>query len=132
MSNNNYKVIESKELSSYNDRRYIIVDNNGNILDDAQGYGYKTVPNAHRCWMYKNRDKSKDKEKMEKINHIKEWMRSHKGFVDAMNQFAFEIYAGKWGDGDKFDSKFVEKMLKDYNLEIDFKPSELLKVWRKF
>ena len=32
----------------------------GEVLDDAQGYGYKTKRNAYACYGYKNRDKSKD------------------------------------------------------------------------
>lgn len=34
--------------------RYIIVDRlTGKILDNAQGYGYKTPASAYRCWNYK-------------------------------------------------------------------------------
>ena len=43
--------------------RYIIIDKEtGEVLDDAQGYGYKTKRNAYACYGYKNRDKSKDHE----------------------------------------------------------------------
>lgn len=42
--------------------RYIIVDaETGEILDDAQGYGYKTKQNAYKCWGYKHSDKHKSK-----------------------------------------------------------------------
>lgn len=38
------------------DRRWCIVDaETGELLDDAQGYGYKTIKKAHAAWNYKNR-----------------------------------------------------------------------------
>ena len=33
--------------------RYVIVNTAGIIMDDAQGYGYKTEKAAHRCWCWK-------------------------------------------------------------------------------
>lgn len=57
-------------------------------------------------------------------------MKKHKGFVEAMDTFAFEIAKGSWGAEDKFDAKFVKKMLKDNGLAPDFTAGELLKVWR--
>lgn len=61
------KVIESSSLSKQYNKRYVIVDEDtGEILDDAQGYGYRSAPNAYKAWAYKTRDKSKDKEKKKK------------------------------------------------------------------
>lgn len=48
-----------------------------------------------------------------------------------MEQIAFEIMKGSWGPDDKFDAKLVRQMLKDNNLEIDFKVTDLLRVWQK-
>lgn len=43
----NVKVVESKTLSSRYDRRFVIVDEETeNVLDDAQGYGYKSKQKA--------------------------------------------------------------------------------------
>lgn len=126
----NVSVIKSDILSSQYDIRYVVVDRDTNqILDDAQGYGYKTARGAHAAWAYKTRDKSKDKEKAQKRRHIRAWMKAHKSFVDAMDTFAFEIAKGSWGPDDKFDAKFVQRMLKDNGLEPDFTAGELLKVW---
>ena len=53
------KVVESKTLSSRYDKRFVVVDEEtGNVLDDAQGYGYKSKQKAMAAWNYKNRDKS--------------------------------------------------------------------------
>jgi len=42
--------------------RYVIVDDEtGEVLDDAQGYGYKSVQNAYRGWSYKSKSKKQQK-----------------------------------------------------------------------
>lgn len=132
MSEKNYKVIESKELSTADKKRYIVVDiQTGEVLDDAQGYGYRSIKNAYSAFVYKTRDKSKDKEKKQKELKIKSWMSKNKSFVRLMDQIAFEIQKGSWGPDDKFDTAFLKKMLEENNIEIEFSASELLKVWQK-
>lgn len=124
-------VMEDHTLSKKYEKRFVVVDKNtGEILDDAQGHGYKTVRNAYAAYSYKTRDKSKDKEKLVKRKHIQQWMKEHKDFVKMMDTFSFEIAKGSWGPDDKFDAKFVKKMLSDNGLETDFTAGELLKVWR--
>lgn len=104
--------IEDKKLSKGYDRRYIIVDKEtGEVLDDAQGYGYKSPQKAYAAYSYKNRDKTKDKERQEKERKIRKWMKSHKDFVRAMDTFSFEIAKGSWGPDDKFDAAFVRQMI---------------------
>lgn len=127
----NYDVVESSSLSKMYDRRYVVVDTDtGEILDDAQGYGYKSRQKAHAAWSYKNRDRSKDAEKKKKRQSILRWMKEHEDFVLAMDQFAFEIAKGSWGPDDIFDAKLVGGMLKARGYETDFTAAELLRVWR--
>ena len=84
--------------SETREKRYVIIDTeSGEIVDDAQGYGYKTAQKAYAGWSYKNRDKSKDKEKAEKERIIARWMRENKKFVRLLDRVAFEIHVGKWG-----------------------------------
>lgn len=124
-------VLEDVKLSTRYEKRYVVVDKNtGEVLDDAQGYGYKTKKNAYSAYYYKHRDKSKDKEKRAKKKHIQAWMKKHPKFISAMDTTAFEIAKGSLGPEDKFDAKLVKQMLKDWELEVDFTPGELLKVWR--
>lgn len=111
--------------------RYCIISTDtGEILDDAQGYGYKTAQKAYSAYAYKTRDKSKDKERFEKKKHIKNWMKEHKSFVNLMDGYAFDIAKGSMAPDDKFDAKFVKDLLKENNLHPDFTANELLKVWR--
>lgn len=129
----NYTVEFSPKHSQRGDRRYVVLDENGNIIDDAQGYGYKSKRKAHAAFQYKNRDKSKDAEKRKKREEIRTWMKQHKGFVKFMDQIAFEIAKGSWGPDDKFDAKLVRKMLKESGYtDLSFTAGELLRVWRKW
>ena len=125
-------VMLDSKLSKKDEKRFVVVDKNtGEILDDAQGYGYKTIRNAYAAYAYKTRDKSKDKEKLAKKKQIQKWMREHKDFIKIMDTVAFEIEKGSWGPDDKFNAKLVKEMLSENGLEIDFTVGELLKVWRR-
>ena len=123
---NNEPAYDTSEI-----RFRIISTDTGEILDDAQGYGYKTAQKAYSAYAYKTRDKSKDKEKLAKKKHIQKWMKEHKAFVRAMDDTAFEIAKGTWGPDDKFDAKQVKRMLNDFQLEPDFTAGELLRVWHE-
>ena len=128
----NIKVIEDNTLTKGYDKRYVVIDTDtGKLLDNAQGYGYKSIQKAYAAYSYKTRDKSKDKEREEKTKIIKKWMKEHKDFVELMNNISLEIAKGSWGPDDKFNTKFVQDMIKENNLSINFKVSELLKVWEK-
>lgn len=53
MDYSNIKVIRDAKLSQPYDNRYVIVDvNSGEIIDDAQGYGYKTMQKAYAAYAY--------------------------------------------------------------------------------
>lgn len=117
-------------VDRYETRFQIISTETGEILDDAQGYGYKTAQKAYAGFAYKNRDKSKDKERLTKKKHIKNWMRQNKSFVRLMDAYAFDIAKGTMGPDEKFDAKFVKKLLKEADLKPDFTAGELLRVWR--
>ena len=97
-------VVEDGRLSTQFEKRFIVIDKNtGEILDNAQGYGYKTVRNAYAAYAYKTRDKSKDKEKLAKKRQIQQWMKEHKAFVKMMDM----VY-GK----NSLSSKELDEMLR--------------------
>lgn len=124
--------IFSRELSSGRDKRYVVIDKNTQeVLDDAQGYGYRSPQRAYAAYAYKHRDKAKDKEKAAKAKKIRSWMKEHKDFVKLMDQIAFEIAKGSWGPDDKFDAKLVKQLLKENDLEPDFTAAELIRVWQQ-
>ena len=119
--------------SETREKRYVIIDTeSGEIVDDAQGYGYKTAQKAYAGWFYKNRDKSKDKEKAEKERIIARWMRENKKFVRLLDRVAFEIHVGKWGCEDKVDAKLVKDLLEENGYtDLPFSAGDLLRYWDK-
>ena len=126
------KAIVDSSLSRNGEKRYIIVNTEtGEILDNAQGYGYKSAQRAYAGFSYLSRDKSKDKAKKAKEKNIRKWMKENKDFVSLMDQIAFEIAKGSWGPNDKFNAALVRKMLKENDLHPDFTAGDLLRVWRK-
>ena len=73
------KVIRSEKLSTKWEPRFVIVDDNGNVLDDAQGYGYTSAQNAHRAWGWKHNKKARAKDR-----GIAKWWRKHKDFEERL------------------------------------------------
>ena len=127
MPSENIAVIESANLSSEYDKRYVVVDkDSGQVLDDAQGYGYKSIQKAYAAYSYKTRDKSKDAEKRAKKRHILTWLKEHKDFAGLMEAVAFDSVKC----GEPFNAATVKQMLKENNLDTDFTAGELLRVWK--
>ena len=78
METQNYKVAEMPSDDPY-DKRWAIIDDDGVILDDAQGYGYKSVQNAHKAYWFKF---GGGKEKIKKIDKLVEkFNKKNKDFV---------------------------------------------------
>lgn len=94
----NYKIVENSSLSRDRAPKYIVIDKEtGEISDDEQGYGYKTVQKAHVGYAYKTRDRSKDAESSAKRNRIVKWLKEHSQFRHLMDGIASEIAKGSWG-----------------------------------
>jgi hypothetical protein len=104
--------------------RYVVVDKDtGEILDDAQGYGFKTAEKAYKCFHYKHRSQEqRDKEK-----EIKAWIKDHKEFVDGLEDV--EFYQLK--SGGTLNSKIVAELLKESGLNVNFTAKEFLAVYRR-
>ena len=126
MSEQNIAVVEAENLSSQYDKRYVVIDKDtGQVLDDAQGYGYRSIQKAYAAYGYKTRDKSKDAEKRAKKRHILKWLNEHKEFDGLMEIAAWDSAKGC----EPFNAALVKEMLKANNLNPDFTAGELLKVW---
>jgi hypothetical protein len=105
-------------------RRRIIVGR-----EDKSALNNKTAEKAYAGWSYKNRDKSKDKEKAEKERIIARWMRENKKFVRLLDRVAFEIHVGKWGYEDKVDAKLVKDLLEENGYtDLPFSAGDLLTI----
>lgn len=71
-------------------RYRVVAEDTEEILDDAQGYGYKTIQKAYAAYGYKIR-KTRDVEKEEKTKEIKLWLKEHKGFSNLWNKLLLKL-----------------------------------------
>lgn len=123
----NIAVVEAPNLSHPYDKRYVVVDKDtGEVLDDAQGYGYKSPQKAHAAYAYKTRDRSKDVEKRAKKKRIQQWLNEHEDFRQLLEAAAWDCVKC----GEPFNAALVRKMLKENSLDTDFTAGELLQVWK--
>jgi hypothetical protein len=102
-----YKV-ESYRVGEWNETRYrILVD--GRVVDDAQGYGYKTAAKAHAAWNYKNGGRQRQ---LEKTKSAKEWLKSFpklKAEFDELVEWNFkQIALGEYTLADIFAQSRTE------------------------
>ena len=128
MASKNIKAIKSEVLSSRRSDRYVIVDTEtGEILDDAQGFGYKSAPKAYAAFSYKNKS---DKEKIEQMDHyvkVFKWMISHKDVIGYFDDI--EFYSVKYpGEYEPVSIKDAQEIMKKYDVDF-FKPKDLKYVW---
>jgi len=63
------KIIPKSNCETH-DPRYVIADDEGKIVDDAQGYGYKTKRNAYKAMYYQFKG-GKQKKQQETIDRKK-------------------------------------------------------------
>lgn len=76
-----YEVAIDKELSSCSEMRYVVVDSdNGEVLDNAQGYGYKTVSGAYAAYSYQRSHNMNGMDKNLRQD-VKNWIAEHRDFV---------------------------------------------------
>lgn len=55
-----YRAVLSPELSDAQTRRYVIIDTEtGQVIDDSQGYGYKTIRKAYEGFSYRFQSQKK-------------------------------------------------------------------------
>lgn len=129
----NYKAMRSPELSTNWEARYVVVDTDtGEILDNAQGYGYRTAQKAYAAYGYKTRDKAKDEQKRKKRKLVKEWCKSHKDIVRCLEDDEFCIAKGSYGPDDKFNAKWVKDAFEAYGVhDLPFTAGEFLRYWKE-
>lgn len=106
--------------------RYCIVSpETGEVLDDANGYGYKSAQKARAAFSYKKKGGQKNKEVEKRKAAIKRWIGKHEPFSDLMDYCAINA----WKSGEKFDYNIVEQLLADEGLDVWFTAEELFDVW---
>lgn len=122
-----YKVVKSDVLSGPWNSRFVVVDSETNaILDDAQGYGYKSAQGAYKAYAFKQKHPNPKKYKQDTKKKVKNFVAKHQEIFNSLNDVIW--YATK--DGENISSKEIEQFLKDNGInEIPVRVSELLKYW---
>ena len=133
--NTKYKatILITSNSSDENEARYVIKDmESGEIVDDAQGYGYKSARKAYAGWADKSRDKSRDAVKAQTDKMRSKWMKENKQFIRLLDTLAFEMWKNNRWTEDKVDAKFVRNLLEEQGYgDLPFTAGELLKYWQR-
>lgn len=66
--------------------------NTGEILDDAQGYGYRTAQKAHAAWAYKHPSKKQAGNRKKNMRANKTFVKEHPSIGDDWAQTALGVY----------------------------------------
>lgn len=66
--------------------------NTGEILDDAQGYGYRTAQKAHAAWAYKHPSKEQAGNRKKNMRANKVFVKEHPSIGDDWAQAALDLY----------------------------------------
>ena len=77
-------------VSRVQETRFVIInEETGEILDDAQGYGYKSPQAAYRCWSYKTKPKKARKHIQDIRKKNRSWVESNSDFFDSLEDDVF-------------------------------------------
>lgn len=114
--------IECVSMGRKYGRRYVVVSEDGKVLDDAQGYGFRSPDAAERCFAFQQSGKGKEVRKAE------EWwkQKAHRKILSAFENEAF--YAAK--EGRHILVAELKLLLELYGIDMDtigIKPSMLIK-----
>ena len=125
------KVVPFKNLNKNNEEyedfetRYAIADDEGKIVDDAQGYGYKTAQKAHKAMWYKFQN-GKQKIKSTEANR-KKFFKECPG-LDKFLQNIYEWNFKEIARGEVSDEDILNDVKEKFNVDM---PKEYLKNWLK-
>lgn len=125
MSESEVRVVVSPSLSQGYERRYVVVAATGEVIDDAQGYGYKSAQNAHRGRAYKSMSPQKKRQRDTVKKGVRRWCEKHSEFMADIERAM--LYALK--DGEEFTEADATALLKDHCLQPPFTVKELMRHW---
>ena len=151
-----YEAVYSEKLSQERgDIRFIIIDQDtGEILDDANGWGYRSARNAYRRFGYTQSSSQKDKKKKileVRLERARNFYRANKDLYEALinaGSFLPDLYTKLNDDGsetlsihnvdnkvkEKFSVKVVKRLLVEYGFLdwIPFSPEDVYEAYLKY
>lgn len=99
----------------YEEIRFAIADDNGKIIDDAQGWGYKTEQKAHRAMWYKFNGGEQKKKKTE--DSKRSFFNAHKGLERFINDI-FEINFKEIARGEITDDDILKEIKEKFGIDM--------------
>ena len=130
---NRYVAVYDSELSAImGSDRWVIKDSvTDEVMDNAQGYGYKSPQKAFAAFAYKGCEPQTFQATLARRKRIHHWLVNNPAFLDDMNHTAFELSKGMYGPDEVFNAAVVKELLKDHGITVEFTPAEILSVWEK-
>ena len=113
-------------VESISQGRFAIIDaETGEILDDANGYGYKSKQNAMRAWNYKTQPKDENVEKFKRT--IYDWWKQQHELSDLIDAIMFDTV---YKDGDDFTEKDAIEIARRYIEENNIEKPQGIHTWQ--
>ena len=111
------------------DHRWVIVnEETGEVLDDAQGYGYKSPQKAYAAWGWKSRSPEKKAREKTARKAVRKFLEEHEDVEEAIEQVEWDIAKGAYGPGVTLNAKMVSELLDGMGYkDLPFTASELLR-----
>jgi len=109
---------EEKQSCEFSEKRYVIVDGEGKTVDDAQGYGYKSVQKAQKAMWYKfGGGKQKIASKLTQSQH---YWKDKKKISDAISD-RMEINFKEIARGETTLEEIIVDVEKEFDVILDRK-----------
>lgn len=95
--------------------RWMLVDvETGEIVDDAQGFGYRTARGAHAAWAYHHQTSEQAHRRKINQKRNREFLRKHKHFEDAWAEVCLDCYKDGTEPGYSDFKDLVQEFASDY------------------
>ena len=114
------KIYTVEFINKNKERRYRVISReNGEVLADGNGYGYKTREGAYKAYYYLNRDKSLDKERLIGKIEAHKYLAHHPRLWDYLDNIYFEICRGRITNL-SFDKELFKSIMEESGIKEGF------------
>src|SRR5262249_45818155 len=100
----------------------VIDEVTGEVLDDAQGYGYKNAQNAHRGYSYKSLPPKKKRQREAVKRRVRRWGAGHPEGKQHVEQAMFSAMKG----GQNVTEADVQAILTKHGVQVPFSVNDLM------
>ena len=124
-----YKAVLSRKLSKSSERRYVVIHpETGKLLDDSQGFGYKSLQKAYEGYDFKIQGEKQRRERKRVQEQVSRLILDHPGLSHQLEELAYRSHL----TGDCLNLQDFQKLVishcircEDYQITLH----DLLKYW---